>query len=298
MNKLILIGILAFNVLSCQNKEKNNIRHTIKKNDTMNEQPIYTLRISTANPHEIYVNNMPLERDYSSGSSTVELHINNFILKSGIQSIAIVLLPENGKVLVDKLGIDYFDVKIYKYPNGLLNMSPEDRILIKEFTLKEFGESPLVSKEISFEAIVPYKVEGWSGSVDLSKENLDNLISETVKTYNDFGNLLKEKDYKVFFDKTRNRDKETDIDLYLTSEQIDDNRIETINTFKKIVDVIPLEKYKMRFYGNGKIVALVRIDKDFNGESALQAVLKDESTQIFELLLHRPKPGAPLQVIR
>ena len=168
-------------------KEENN---SLNKNK-INEQPIYTIAISVANPHEVYLNDMPLIKDYSSGSSNVELHINNFILKSGVQMVKIVLLPEEGKTAVDKLGIDHIDIKIYRYPNGLSEMSPDKRTLVKAIDLKEFKEIPIVVKEVTFEAKVPYVLKGCSESVDLSKENQEALKKEVLKTYEYFRYLSK-----------------------------------------------------------------------------------------------------------
>lgn len=61
--------------------------------------------------------------------------------------------------------------------------------------------------------------------------------------------------------------------------------------------ILALEKYKMIFYGNGKVVSLVRIDDEFRGESAIIGETED-NYNFYPIYLHRPKVGAPLEVIR
>ena len=73
---------------------------------------------------------------------------------------------------------------------------------------------------------------------------------------------------------------------------------QTLQTINSITNVLRLENYKLVFYGNGRMVALIRMDGEKKDQSALQAQLEDNSTEIYELLLHRPKSGSPLEVIR
>lgn len=75
MNKTISI-IFAFLLLiniSCS-KAQDKLKPIINSK-TMNEQPIYTLKVTSSNPYESYINNMVLEKDYLTGSSDSELMI-------------------------------------------------------------------------------------------------------------------------------------------------------------------------------------------------------------------------------
>ena len=58
--------------------------------------------------------------------------------------------------------------------------------------------------------------------------------------------------------------------------EFDENIRELIEDQKGFM--LPLEQYQMRISGNGKLVSLERIDKEFRGESALLAVDKEENT--------------------
>ncbi len=292
MNKLILIGLLVFNIASCQKKENTNT--IIKKNNIMNDQPIYTLKISVANPYETYVNDMPVEKDYEKGSTNTEIPVNDFILKSGVQFVKIVLLPEKGKSEVDKSGIDYVNVKIYQYPHGLSNMSSEDKVLIKEFNLSEFRESPVISKEIQFEARVHYEVKGWSESADLSKENLNVLKDEVLDKYSEIKQTLNEGDTIGLLKKYQKRNEEIYTSFYNDIISItEDKKWMNERILKSKGKMIPFENLKVVFYAKGKIVSL----ENLNHESPLIANI-DDKEEVYNILLHRPKSGSPLEVIR
>ena len=294
MKNMILIGLLIFNIASCQRKESNNIRYITKNNNIMNEQPIYTLAISVANPHEVYLNDMPLIKDYNRGSSNFEIPLNDFILKSGIQNLKIVLLPEEGKERVDKSGIDYVDVKIYRYSNGLSEMTAEKRTLIKVINLKEFIEIPIVVKEVEFNAIVPYELKGWSESVDLSKENQEVLKNEVINKYEELRTILNNGNYDDFIKENKKRDIEVDNCFYSDLEaQNEDEEFLKDRISKSKNNMLEIKGYKMIFYGNKKLITL-------ENRRGKRSLCGDNGKTIFTyfILLHRPSPNAPLEVIR
>jgi hypothetical protein len=301
MKNILLICLMLFNVVSCQTKKTEEKlitqQNNYKNNKEMNEQPIYTLAISVANPHEVYINDMPLIKDYNEGSSNFEIPLNNLISKSGIQTVKIVLLPDTGKSLVDKSGIDYVDIKIYRYISGLSNMSPEKRALVKEINLKEFKELPIVAKEVEFNAIVPYELMGWSKSVDLSKENQETLRNEVVAKYEELRKIFETKDVNRWVKIARNRETELNMAFFFSDFEITEERKEDSNYINQIKKMLTIENYKIITYGGGKIVKMERIDGSLKGESVLQAV-SEKTTRIYDVLLHRPTPNAPLEIIR
>jgi hypothetical protein len=65
----------------------------------------------------------------------------------------------------------------------------------------------------------------------------------------------------------------------------------------EITNMYPIEKYKMAFFGNGRIVALVRTDNKFRGKSVVIGETKD-LVRVLPIYLYRPAVGAPLEIIR
>lgn len=298
MKIIITICLIFFNLISCQTKENNNEIKNIKENNVnnikMKEQPIYTLAISVANPHEVYLNDIPLIKDYNKGSSNFEMPMNNFILKSGLQSLRIVLLPEKGKTMVDKLGIDHVEVKIYRYSNGLSEMNPENRILVKTINLKEFKEMTQVVKEVEFDARVPYEVKGWSESVDLSKENQNELEKEVLSKYEELRKILNDGNYEKFAIENKKNDSEVLKSLFENSEaQKEDEEFSKERIGKSKNNMVDLKDFHFVFYGNNRLITLENSD----GESPLYG---DDGEMIYTyfILLHRPKQGMALEIIR
>ena len=296
MKNALLTCLIIFSISSCQKKktEEKVIVNNLKNKNKMNEQPIYTLAISVANPHEVYLNDMPLIKDYNEGSSNFEMPMNDFILKSGQQNLKIVLLPEKGKTMVDKLGIDHVDIKIFRYSSGLSNMSPDKRTIVKVINLKEFNELPILIKVVEFNAIVPYELVGWSKSVDLSKENQEKLKKDVLAKYEELSRILNNGDYDGFLKENKSRDTEVDkcfyydIDAQKEDEEFLKNRIS-----KSKNNMVELKEYKLVLYGNKKLITMENI----RGKSSLCG---DNGKTLFTyfILLHRPNPNTSLEIIR
>lgn len=294
MKSLLTLIMLIFGIASCQKKNHTDINAKSVKNDVMKDETIYTVKISAANPYEIYVNDMPLEKDYENGSSNTEIPINDFILKSGIQNIRVVLLPNKGGVLVDKLGMEHFEVKVNKYTKGILNLNPDDATLLKSINLKESKEMPIVQKEIKINLTVPYEVKGWSESVDLSKENQEKLKTEVLAKYDEIKNLINEGNFSEFSKKYKLRNKEVNESYYNNPDAIKDDyewmkkRISNSKGHMKSIT-----NFSVKLNGNNRIVYLENEDHE-------SPLISDDgkSEEVYNILLHRPKPNAPLEIIR
>ena len=292
MKRLLILSLLVMNLTNCQEK-KEGLNKTENKTK-MNEEPIYTLKISAANPYEVYVNDMPIEKDHESGSSNTETPFNDFILKSGIQHFKILIFPNKGKTIVDRPGIDHIDVKIYKYAKGLSNMSPDNATVIRQIDLKDLKESPVVEKQFAVDLKVPYEIKGWSGSVDLSKEDKVKLKAEVLAKYNEIRLLINSGDISEFTSQYKVRDREVNESFLNNSDAIKEDaewmKTRVVNS-KGHMNTISNEV--LRFYGNGKIVSL-------ENEKHESPLISDDGKyqEVYNILLHRPKPGAPLQILR
>lgn len=294
MNKIVYISFffLLFHI-SC-NKAQDTL-NKITNLETMNQQPIYTLKITSGNPYETYINNMILEKDYLPGSTDNELIINDLILKSGKQKLRIVLFPNKGNKIVDKLGIDYLKLGIYKYNEGYQSYVERKSTLVCEFKLdKQQGEMPIIVKEWIFDAKVPYSLKNWENGVDLSKEDKDILTKEVVNYYNDLGKIINKGDKRSFLNIMEERDSEVFKSLYNDAILIkDDEEYMNNRLSKSIGSVQPIKNYRLMFYGNGKIVTL----ENEKGETPLFGEDKD-NVYSYQIYLYRPALGKPLEVIR
>ena len=300
MNKKILFGLLLFNIISCQKKDtathtsnSNTNNYEKKMTQTTASHPLYALSLDAAGDFQVYINDILVAYYYKNGGTSLTLPINREILGSGKQNIKIVLKSDKE---LDENELKYYKFRILKYTS--FDSPDYDMVVDCKFNADKNKPSKEITQSWDFTSEVPYQVTGWSQSVVLLNEDKDALLKEVLETYNSFRDILQKKDTGSFLTKTKTRDLEIDKALNLSPADSKKDQSETSATIQNISEVLPIDNYKMVFYGNGRMVSLIRTDTKSKDESALQAKLKDNSTEIYELVLHRPKKGAPLEVIR
>gem|GEM_PF-1563173 len=297
MKNMLLISFIIFNLSSCHGKNDTNAvtenKFTKENKMISNNTIIYALSIDATADFKVYINDVLVTSYYGKGATSLTIPINREILFSGEQVIKVVLNSINK---LDKNELKYYKFQIKKY----VSFSSPDYQTVLDCQFDHNLSENLYSHTQSwiFKTEVPYKVEGWTESSILLKEDEGQLLREVISIYESFRKLLEDRDSKSFLAKTIKRDTEINEVLYLNKEQITEDENQTLQTINSITNVLPLENYKLVFYGNGRMVALIRMDGKKKDQSALQAQLEDNSTEIYELLLHRPKSGSPLEVIR
>lgn len=265
------------------------------KNSDAVEKLIYTLKIQSANPYETYVNDTPLEKDHNTGTTDFELIINDLLQKNANQKIKAVIFHKKDEKFLRNIDINYFIIKIILY-EGMNNYYSQNGKIIKEFHLKnnENSNLPIISNDFLVELDVPFNLTSWSSSQDLSKENQEELKKEVVAMYKSVQNIINKGDIKSFYEINKTRDKEVYTSLYNDEKTIqDDKQYISDRLTKSKGNIKELKDYQMKLYNNGKTVTL----ELSNGETPLYAEDSEEIYTYF-ILLHRPKAGAPLEIIR
>ncbi|WP_131401778.1 hypothetical protein [Chryseobacterium sp. JM1] len=323
MKKLILSGLLLLSGLSV-GQEKLPVVDVIKNQDKevnrkmldiyqqvkiADDHPRYEIEFSQdACGYEILINDVPVHRYLLSGSVNEQrIPVNDHILLSGKQEITIRLFPpmlSDGSwspVLVDA---SRFKIKvIHRQNNGPL----EDDQSVFEFNtsnqtrtekFQASGQKFFEFKGV-FNAKVPYQLEGWRHSKDLSKENQDQLLKEAVAAYNSFRNVLIKKDTKAYA--SLMYDKEVELAKAFYWNMAADSE-ERWNEMSSIIlekrEILPLKGFKMVLYAGGKIVALQPTDEMYKDYlSAIHARTPDEDIQV-SFLLHKKAGSNELTPIR
>ena len=259
------------------------------------ESPIYSLKVISGNPYETYVNNLVVEKDYDEGTTDHELLINEYILSSGDQKIGVTLLPNQGEEYIDKLSLEYFKLQIFIYEKGWLDYEKNNKKLVKELKIPATEKQlPLIKYEWKFLANVPYKNTGWINSVKLTNENQEKLNKEVLEFYEKQRTILDKGDYNQYLKILEKRDNEVFGSIYATEKIMkDDKEYMTNRILKSKGNMEVLKDFHMVFYAEGKVVTL----ELKNGKSPLYASNKTTLFR-YRLLIHRPKKGEPLEVIR
>ncbi|AIM35265.1 hypothetical protein KO02_00230 [Sphingobacterium sp. ML3W] len=275
---------------------------------------------------EVFVNDIPIYKNYGAESSTsfYPLDLNEYILKSGEQKVTVRLLPEEGNTLSKEASMK---LKIARIANlkTYKNFEAEKKVLVEYETpivLRE-GETdiayggnfqyaglPIFEKTFTFQADVPYSVQGWENSKVLNNtgQDLMQIEKEVVEFY---------QQVKYIYEK---RDKESfSILMEPRLIEIAQSHYYIQNDFKKIFDgvnqmfanenkVHSIGNYKLKFYADGRIVTLepidsvnIKLDRVLRFEtSVFDDYLKREvkGTAGFRMLLHKPKGSNNFEIIR
>ena len=317
MKRITTLVCFSLSLMSCAQKE-------IKKENIMNEEniqkvasiykevktydynPQYKLHIGTAAnfSYELLINDFPVQINYVSGIVTGSIPINKSILKKGKQKLTVRMTPPVDKqfnmgTIIDfsiaelKLSIEYGDHTVEKY---------KDFKEVLSYKMPRMNEKlPYYEINLEFDApAVPYEndVQGWSNSVDLSKEDKDKLMKEVEDFYKNMISFYENKDVNALAGKYYNSQKEIANSHYLNKKS--DSQIVVDEWIKDVNESAPFifNEYVLRFFGNGKIVQLAKTDKYYFNFSTLMREEKDGNYTEYIMFLHRPKPGAPLEVIR
>ncbi|WP_284460954.1 hypothetical protein [Chryseobacterium sp.] len=323
MGKLIITSLfLLSNLSGCQ--QKQTIASTMENQDQLIDQkmldiykqvkvydysPLYQVEFSQdACGYEILINDIPLHRYLFLGSANMQrIPINDHILRSGQQEITIRLFPPQ---LSDEswsptfVEASNFKIKVLRSKaDGPLN----DYKQIFEFSTstKRGTENFLATGQKVFEfkgtfvADVPYELEGWHNSKDLSRENKDELLKEAISAYNRFRNILIKKDVTAYA--SLMYDKEVELaKAYYWHTSIDSKERwnEMSGTVRKKREILPLKNFKMVLYAGGKVLALQPTSllyKDYL--SAIHTQTDSEDIQV-SFLLHKKAGSNKLTAIR
>lgn len=329
MKKIFVSVSLLFMIISCAQKQKQKQKKIemseIKKIEKLfetvkytNQKIYYDLKVfNGACNYKIWVNDIPVFSMHSNARGELSFPINGKILKSGKQNLKIQIFPFYDKnmnlleILNSNAGLDIeiremewnsvsrkFDYKpifTYQTPregNKSLEVNPT-KLLID-------NEQPFYEEEVTFEVEVPYNLKGWSESVNLKNENKQELFKEVEKYFQELRNDFKTKKVSVIEKKYYNKEKELAQCFFHDEKKAKTRWNEDI--IKEILDpnakVGKLEEYQLKFFGNGQIVTLIR----FPDETPLYLTIDDEDGSpdyyLYQIYLHRPKSGVPLEMIR
>ncbi|MCV6631544.1 MAG: hypothetical protein OIF50_16970 [Flavobacteriaceae bacterium] len=265
MRTLVLFSIIILSIGCKKTKpfaQKNRKPTAMIINDSMQKTRYYLdYRLPGSVSMELCVNDVKLRKSFLSGY----IDLNPYILKSGIQNVKI-----RAYCLEGTLNIEPYHTK--QFPNEL----PPIRVSIyttdeKEENIHKLVQFPLtpIDKPIplyeaswEFEAEVPYELEGWSKAQDLSKWDQEVLLEKVVAKYQEYREMLHSGNTQAFWKAIDKGLQEEFVSYYYTEERIQQLYART-NFYDLQKDIMmPLEKYTMKLYGNGRLVCLENIDKE------------------------------------
>lgn len=305
MKKIIVLmtmTVLMSNSSCSQNQkketmqEKNNLSELYTKVKSYKEQPEYWIFIHSNNcSYTATINDMPIYTDFNEGDmKSLSFPLNPLLPNTGAYVLKLALLPKQD----ENFNLDSKIEKDSKIQVKITRSADKQEKIILDQTVSIHEDGlPYIEKTFNFNIDVPYSLVGWSKSVDLKDEDGEKLKKEVVAFYQKMMNLYEKKQTAEISNLYYARQLENAQALYSSKKEDSDKLVAKLNQDVNHVQEFKLEDYKLQLYGDGKVVGLIRTDGEFLGKSAFLG-LTDEDFYIYSLLLHRPKPGASLEVIR
>jgi uncharacterized protein YeaC (DUF1315 family) len=251
--------------------------------------------------YQILINDLPALTNTEEGDINGSVFpVSDLILKSGPQSITIRLYPamkgdyQSEPFLTAKSGMK-IKIKI----GDISKQDPEAFKTLYVFETPDFkpGNLPYAEYKGTFEAEVPYTLKGWSDGVLLVNEDKDQLLKQTLAVFEQYRKANEDNNTYVIADMLYKRQVENSQAFFTTKEKNDTFWPTLTDKKSRITKMYPIEKYKMAFFGGGRIVALVRTDNEFRGKSVIIGET-EETVRVLPIYLYRPATGAPLEIVR
>jgi len=321
MRKTALALFLISALSSCaQNKQNmNNSLKDLYKTVQFRDKAIEyraNIQVGACN-FELLINDIPVEQYFGNtdGTFNTSTPINDAILKSGPQRWKLILYPgyrNNSPVTtlspnvfleieIEGLKHKPQSVETIAGPVSLIN-TPQRKDEKGNDIYLEAGK-PTAVYEGTFNADVPYTLPGWSESTDLRKENQDQLLKEVLAFYQKYSGYYAHRDVAAILNTVHEKEKERAQYFFQDAAGLQET-FEEYTAFLSFPSpkVLPIEHYRLRFYGDGKIVALERNDFPNIGEPVTRIEYQDKNdkpvTEFMFGYLHRKKSGMPLEMIR
>ncbi|PKB41921.1 hypothetical protein AX016_0075 [Cellulophaga sp. RHA19] len=318
--KIIFLCFLGLSVAcnSQVNPEVQEIFSNLGENVIANDEAYNAnIRIGACS-YEVLINDMRVDYFFGrlNGTTSGSIPINPYILKTGWQTWTIRVYPEwKDRSYFDTNGISEgalveLQINKYKYkPNGDVETLYESEKFERKQPEGDYDAKfpdagkPYVEYKGKFYAEVPYELEGWSNSQDLSKEDKDELFEELLIEYNTYRDLITNKELPEIARNIHKMKEERAIAKSNSNEELQEIITNFIDGWGHDMTMYPIEKVALKMYGNGKVIALERTDimghtpligsylLEKDGEKYNKAV-------VISLHFHRPKGSSKLEVIR
>lgn len=266
--------------------------------------------------YEILVNDIPVYRHFEDGGVADPVCLNPYINHSGKQSFTYRLYPQTTGTNEDGLkkltAQTRLKIKLYgRKESDRINAYKNKKLLFDHTSATTADGQTFIAAgkdfyeyTITFDAEVPYKLVGTDDSQDLSKLDQKSLLTKTETAYQYYWKLIKDKNMDDYFRLGFKSDVSEILSSYVSKEDLE--AVEDADKFHFLIPEFklePMKGYRMRLYGNGKIVCLEQTSEDPKlknrspvwGEGQLSS--GEISSKFYKLYLHMPKGKDTFEIL-
>lgn len=302
-----LMLCISCNAQSGKMDQPTNQRY-IHVSKSYEREPVYTIHISSSGcGWEILLNDVPIKRIlFKSGGTSEEYPLNAAITQSGEQELKIRVYPLLGKDLIKSKENFKFEILLKDAINAT---APTDTLLAFPGFEVTGGGQPYLEYTKKFNASVPYTLEGWQNSVDLTQLDSSYLNDLLWKAYAKIEHSIKNKDIQLFSDNFDVRQKNWATANYLNydaAKELYENGLAPLVNGQGELEPVQKEDFKCHFFAHGKIVVLEKLNTAFgNGIYFSPIITKIPNTEPGDnsigwftgAMFHLPKGSKELEVI-
>lgn len=179
--------------------------------------PIYSIYPTIFCSGSILVNDVPVRDWYGErtkkGGFTGDIPLNNVLLKSGTYKVEGRMLPRYGQEFITEE--EWMRIKFFHYENGeFKTKQPYPPIESPWGGLSEGIKHTNFEISTEIEVDLPFEVAGWEGSLDLRKENEEQLFNEVLAYYEQIRMVLQEHHASNFLEMAQAKMKIQETTLY------------------------------------------------------------------------------------
>ncbi len=275
-----------------------------------NKKPYYELYPSINCSGIILVDDVPvfkfLGKDTIDGLLDGSVPINHILLNSGKHRVTGKMYPRFGnKTLTENDGMSInFNVSNFDNWKGtkqkfLPEIKNPDAYFDKnnKITSKVNG-LPYFEIGTEIEVELPFALDGWQNSIDLSKIKKEDLFQEAFRKFIEIHAIIKSHNAPMFLEISKEKEDLQTKAFYFDKQRKEEIRQSISNLFNENLKILPLNKQdlKIELWGYGKLVTLLRHD----GTSAIQFkrdLKKGERNIEFDIKLHMRNKEKGLTII-
>lgn len=284
------------------------MKHEFKK-------PYYTIYVYELSAGEIWVNDVPLVNwkgtQTENGIFNGEIPINQVVLENGTFQLECRLMPRSNNKLLDlskspdiyTIGFKKREVNNVKtkvdinqdIENPYSKWDEQKKRMIN----KTFAGLPIYIAKTSFEITdLPFVLDGWQDSIDLSKLKEKDLLADVLRYYRQIHSVMASHNVSKFLEISKEKLELQEKAFYFSDERKKSFRESAMKLFNQKLEILPLKlsELKLQIMGYGKLVRLVRLD----GSAALQYKSPDiekQSNVEFDIKLHMRNKEKGLTII-
>ncbi|MBU3026008.1 hypothetical protein [Zobellia galactanivorans] len=303
---VILLLLCTVNCRPQDNKKiENTAENTEKKQPRDTKELFYAISLQIDIPFELYLNDIPLAKEYAMSRKVMGIDINPYLLSNGSHRLkARFLAPTDGSgETVSNNDLKNSFLKLVSYEK----QTEPDMGRVKNYkVLQELPltipniKIPMIEQEWNIEITdLPYELEGWRNSQDLRLMDREELEKEVFGFFEEIKDKLHNGDVEGYLEMNENKDAEIRICTYdednLNWYSSSERKNELLNDCQGNMWPINPKDYVMKIYANGKLATIERVEK-FKGECLIAET--DTDYWYYNFFIHKPIGKDEFEIIR